>query len=292
MPARPPVSRPTSRRCCGWRIPAYVDLIVASRQALALADVQNRPISACFAETLDRRRPRCASRASTAPTVFPPNIIDACSSTEAGTIAVAPSMRSWMSAGCRRASLPMSRSRFSITSAISASQCARALFGCARRSSSLRFEADADTTWLLSGDSVRDRGRRSVHHGPQWRRAEPGQHRALRHRFRRFPDVLCRCPGCRICTHMGEAGYEGSLGRGGTEPSIDLAAFRHHIESDAKFATTSTSCSWWRKHPRNGGCGRRAPGGMLQSIDEKNSPLRQTSMPRVMLTISVVARAR
>jgi acyl-coenzyme A synthetase/AMP-(fatty) acid ligase len=45
-----------------------------------------------------------------------------------------------------------------------------------------------------------------------------------------------KCAGVKdagICTHMGDAGYEEIWAGVVLDPSIDLGAFRHHIESNA-----------------------------------------------------------
>jgi acyl-coenzyme A synthetase/AMP-(fatty) acid ligase len=51
-----------------------------------------------------------------------------------------------------------------------------------------------------------------------------------------FENFLMKCAGVKdagICTHMGDAGYEEIWAGVVLDPSIDLGAFRHHIESNA-----------------------------------------------------------
>ena len=93
-----------------------------------------------------------------------------------------------------------------------------------------------------------------------------------------FESFLTACAGVKdagICTHMGAAGYEEVWAGVVLEPSIDLAAFRHHIESNAQFGTNIDKLFVVESIPRNE-LGKIQPAllkEMLQSIgDEFVSP--------------------
>jgi acyl-coenzyme A synthetase/AMP-(fatty) acid ligase len=93
-----------------------------------------------------------------------------------------------------------------------------------------------------------------------------------------FENFLTSCAGVQdagICTHMGEAGYEEVWAGVVLEPAIDLAAFRQHIEGDAKFGHNIDKLFVVESIPRNE-LGKIQPAllkEMLQSIDaEPASP--------------------
>lgn len=69
-----------------------------------------------------------------------------------------------------------------------------------------------------------------------------------------FENFLMACPGVKdagICTHMGAAGYEEVWAGVVLEPSIDLAAFRNHIESDGRFGLNIDKLFVVESIPRN-----------------------------------------
>ena len=54
-----------------------------------------------------------------------------------------------------------------------------------------------------------------------------------------------------ICTHMGAAGYEEVWAAVVMEPSIDLAAFRHHVEIEYPIRHQHRQVVRRGEHPRN-----------------------------------------
>jgi acyl-coenzyme A synthetase/AMP-(fatty) acid ligase len=91
-----------------------------------------------------------------------------------------------------------------------------------------------------------------------------------------FESFLTACAGVKdagICTHMGEAGYEEVWAGVVLEPSIDLAAFRQHIESNAQFGLNIDKLFVVESIPRNE-LGKIQPGllkEMLQGINEEKA---------------------
>jgi acyl-coenzyme A synthetase/AMP-(fatty) acid ligase len=89
-----------------------------------------------------------------------------------------------------------------------------------------------------------------------------------------FESFLMSCAGVRdagICTHMGDAGYEEVWAGVVLEPSIDLGAFRHHIESSRQFGGNIDKLFVVESIPRNE-LGKLQPAllkEMLLSISEE-----------------------
>jgi acyl-coenzyme A synthetase/AMP-(fatty) acid ligase len=93
-----------------------------------------------------------------------------------------------------------------------------------------------------------------------------------------FESFLMACAGVKdagICTHMGAAGYEEVWAGVVLEPSIDLGAFRHHVDTNSQFGTNIDKLFVVESIPRNE-LGKIQPGllkEMLLSIgDETESP--------------------
>jgi fatty-acyl-CoA synthase/long-chain acyl-CoA synthetase len=88
-----------------------------------------------------------------------------------------------------------------------------------------------------------------------------------------FESFLMACAGVKdagICTHTGSAGFEEVWVGVVLDPSIDMAAFRHHIESDKEFGTNIDKLFVVQSIPRNE-LGKIQQGQlkeMLQSIYE------------------------
>ncbi|HZO47169.1 MAG TPA: class I adenylate-forming enzyme family protein [Xanthobacteraceae bacterium] len=69
--------------------------------------------------------------------------------------------------------------------------------------------------------------------------------------FESFLTAFVGVKDAGICTHLGEAGYEEVWAAVVLGPSIDLAAFRHHIESNAEFGRNIDKLFVVESIPRN-----------------------------------------
>jgi long-chain acyl-CoA synthetase len=91
-----------------------------------------------------------------------------------------------------------------------------------------------------------------------------------------FESFLMACAGVKdagICTHRGEAGYDEIWAGVVLEPSIDLAVFRQHIESNAQFGTNIDKLFVVESIPRNelGKIQQALLKEFLQSINEDSA---------------------
>ena len=92
-----------------------------------------------------------------------------------------------------------------------------------------------------------------------------------------FESFLMACTGVKdagICTHMGAAGYEEVWAAVVLEPSIDLGAFRHHVDTNSQFGTNIDKLFVVESIPRNE-LGKIQPGllkEMLLSIGDETEP--------------------
>jgi acyl-coenzyme A synthetase/AMP-(fatty) acid ligase len=264
-----------------WLANTYdVDLIVAStQQALALADIQEKttryPLaslktlkiggSVIAREGIERLR-----------TYLCRSVINTYSSTEAGTVAIAPFDAIENIPGAVGYVVPgvevESVDHLGNIQPVGAQGFIRL------RSPQFvaSLDAGADTTWFYPGDfgSVTEDGILCI----MGRSGDVVNRGGTKLSTTDFENFLTSCAGVQdagICTHMGEAGYEEVWAAVVLEPLIDLAAFRQHIEGNARFGHNIDKLFVVESIPRNE-LGKLQPAllkEMLGSIDADSASL-------------------
>lgn len=264
-----------------WLANTYdVDLIIAStQQALALADIQEKitryPLASLRTvkmggavisrEGIDRIRTHLCR-----------NVINTYSSTEAGTAAIAPLDAIADIPGAVGYVVP--GVEIEVVDHLGNILPAGAQGFVRLRSPQYvaSLDAGANTSWFYPGDfgSVTEDGVLCI----MGRSGDVVNRGGAKLSTTEFESFLMACAGVQdagICTHMGEAGYEEVWAGVVLEPSIDLGAFRLHIESNTRFGSNIDKLFVVESIPRNE-LGKIQPGllkEMLQSIgDESASP--------------------
>jgi long-chain acyl-CoA synthetase len=262
-----------------WLVNTYgIDLVIASiQQALALADIQEKitryPLaslktvriggSVIAREGIERlKRHLCG------------NIILSYASTEAGTAAIAPYDAIAHIPGAVGYIVP--DVEIEIVDHLGAILPIGSEGFIRLRSPQFLKNVDAGdgTPWFYPGDlgALTEDGVLRVM-GRSGDVVNRGGHKMSSTEFESF---LTACAGVKdagICTHMGEAGYEEVWAGVVLEDSIDLAAFRHHIETNTQFGTNIDKLFVVESIPRNE-LGKIQPAllkEMLQSIGEEST---------------------
>jgi acyl-coenzyme A synthetase/AMP-(fatty) acid ligase len=240
-----------------WLANTYdADLIVAStQQALALADIQEKitryPLvalktvkiggSVITRDGIERLRTHLCR-----------NVINTYSSTEAGTVAIAPFDAIADVPGAVGYIVP--GVEVEIVDHLGNIQPAGAQGFIRLRSPQFvaSLDADADTTWFYPGDfgSVTEDGVLCI----MGRSGDVVNRGGTKLSTTDFESFLTSCAGVQdagICTHMGEAGYEEVWAGVVLGPAIDLAAFRRHIEANAQFGHNIDKLFVVESIPRN-----------------------------------------